>query len=165
MMTNPMSTAGDIIVGGASGAPTRLASVAGNLVLRSTGESTAPSYGSTFSASTITGNTTEPGKDSLTVNGVLFASNIASGIAVVSAPVANTSTGVAVTGLSVSCTSSPATVADFSIMVTAEASAAALITTTWSTPVFSGTTLTGFTARVVRSNTTSTTVNWLVIGR
>ena len=164
MMTNPMSTAGDIIVGGASGSPTRLASVAGNLVLRSTGESTAPSYGSTFSASTITGNTNESGKDSLTVNGVLFASNIDSGIATVT-PVANTSTGVAITGLSVSCTSSPATVADFSIMVTAEASAAALITTTWSTATFSGTTLTGFTARVVRSNTTSTTVNWLVIGR
>jgi len=164
MMTNPMSTAGDIIVGGASGSPTRLASVAGNLVLRSTGESTAPSYGSTFSASTITGNTNESGKDSLTVNGVLFASNIDSGIATVT-PVANTSTGVAITGLSVHCTSSPATVADFSIMVTAEASAAALITTTWSTATFSGTTLTGFTARVVRSNTTSTTVNWLVIGR
>lgn len=165
MMTNPMTTAGDLIVGGTSGAPARLASVAGNLVLRSTATGTAPSYGSTFSAATITGVGTEPGTDSLTISGVLKASNIASGVIDVT-PVANASTGIAVTGLSVACSASgTATEASFSVMVTANASAATVVTTTFSNPTFGTGTLTGFQARVVRTNTTVTTLNWFAIGR
>ena len=43
-MTNPMTTAGDIIYGGTSGAPTRLASVATGGILRSNGVGVAPSW-------------------------------------------------------------------------------------------------------------------------
>ncbi|MHB1794609.1 MAG: hypothetical protein ACYCPO_06545 [Acidobacteriaceae bacterium] len=43
-LTNPMTTAGDIIVGGAAGAPTRLAAGAAASVLTSNGPGVAPSY-------------------------------------------------------------------------------------------------------------------------
>ncbi|MHB1673765.1 MAG: DUF2961 domain-containing protein [Acidobacteriaceae bacterium] len=43
-MTNPMTTAGDVIVGGAAGAPTRLAAGAAATVLTSNGAGVAPSY-------------------------------------------------------------------------------------------------------------------------
>lgn len=43
-MTNPMTTPGDIIVGGTAGAPTRLAAGTAGYVLTSNGPGTAPSY-------------------------------------------------------------------------------------------------------------------------
>src|SRR4029453_18590291 len=43
-LSNPMTTAGDLIVGGASGTPTRLAAVATGAVLASTGVGTAPTW-------------------------------------------------------------------------------------------------------------------------
>ncbi|MHB8303364.1 MAG: hypothetical protein ACYDC6_11085 [Acidobacteriaceae bacterium] len=43
-LSNPMTTAGDIIIGGAAGAPTRLAAGAAATVLTSNGPGVAPSY-------------------------------------------------------------------------------------------------------------------------
>src|SRR4030095_9303329 len=43
-LSNPMTTAGDLIVGGASGTPTRLAAVATGTVLASAGVGTAPTW-------------------------------------------------------------------------------------------------------------------------
>jgi hypothetical protein len=96
--------------------------------------------------------------------GMMFAANIASGIISVT-PVANTNTGVAVIGLSVLCSAATATSANFSVLVTANSSATATQNTSFSDPSFSGSTMTGFSARILRSNTVSTSLNWLVIGR
>lgn len=49
-MTNPMTTGGDIIYGGASGTPTRLANGAAGQVLRSSGGTSAPTWANTSTA-------------------------------------------------------------------------------------------------------------------
>jgi hypothetical protein len=98
------------------------------------------------------------------VTGLMTAGNIASGTVNVT-PVANTSTGVSVTGLSVLSSAVTAAAGDFSILVIANAANANVITTTFSNPTFSGATLTGFQARIVRTNTTVTNLNWFAIGR
>lgn len=49
-LVNPMTTAGDVIVGGASGTPDRLAAVAVGSVLKSAGTGTAPAWGPPFAA-------------------------------------------------------------------------------------------------------------------
>lgn len=100
----------------------------------------------------------------ITGTGVFSAPNIASGL-VLMTPVANTTTGVAVTGLSVLCSNATAALDDFSVAVTANSAANALRTTTYSTLTFSGSTLTGLTVRVFRTDTTQTGVSWIVIGR
>jgi len=96
--------------------------------------------------------------------GIFTAENIASGVVNVT-PVANDSTGVAVTGLSVLSSNATAGAADFSVVVSANSSANTLRTSTYSNLTFSGATLTGLTARVFRTNTTTTSVSWIVIGR
>jgi hypothetical protein len=52
--TNPMTTGGDIIYGGASGVPTRLANGAANTVLRSAGGTSAPAWGPVLDSGTYT---------------------------------------------------------------------------------------------------------------
>jgi hypothetical protein len=100
----------------------------------------------------------------LSTDGMFTAANIASGLVNVT-PVANSSTGVAVTGLSVLSSAVTAGLADFSVVVSANSAADALRTTTYSNLTFSGARLTGLTARVFRTNNTTTGVSWIVIGR
>lgn len=75
-MTNPMTTAGDLIIGGASGVPDRLAagSTAGH-VLTSNGAGVAPSYQAAAGGWAVTGTTTLTGAatiSSTTPSGLLF---------------------------------------------------------------------------------------------
>jgi len=100
----------------------------------------------------------------ITGTGVFSAPNIASGLVLIT-PVANSTTGVAVTGLSVLCSNATAALDDFSVAVTANSAANAVRTTTYSTLTFSGSTLTGLTVRVFRTDTTQTGASWIVIGR
>jgi hypothetical protein len=97
--------------------------------------------------------------------GMLTSSNIASGRVSIT-PVANTVTSYAITGLSVqSSQATTATMADFSIMVTPEAKNSNISWWAYEDPTFSGTTLTGFSIYILRSNTTVTQFSWMVIGR
>jgi hypothetical protein len=114
------------------------------------------------SDSSLTGNFSVAGDTD--TGGLMTAANIASGLVNV-IPVANTSTGVAVTGLSVLSSNATAGLGDFSVVVSANSAADAVRTTTYSNLTFSGATLTGLTARVFRTNTTTTGISYIVIGR
>lgn len=57
-LSNPMTTGGDIIYGGASGVPTRLANGSAGQVLQSAGGTSAPTWGSASSAFNITSQST-----------------------------------------------------------------------------------------------------------
>lgn len=58
LMTNPMTTGGDIIYGGASGVPTRLANGSAGQVLQSNGTTLAPSWAAAPAATLVVGTTT-----------------------------------------------------------------------------------------------------------
>lgn len=100
----------------------------------------------------------------VTGSGIISASNISSGSVDIT-PVANATTGVAVTGLTVKTSAGTATAANASVLVTANSSADPFRSSSFSSLTFSGSNLTGFTVNIFRTNTTTTSVNWLAIGR
>jgi hypothetical protein len=100
----------------------------------------------------------------VTGTGIISASNISSGSVDIT-PVANATTGVAVTGLTVKTSAGTATAANASVLVTAISAADSFRSSSYSSPTFSGSNLTGFTVNIFRTNTTTTSVNWLAIGR
>lgn len=112
---------------------------------------------------TVTNNLTV--SDNATVTDLLSAGNIASGRVTIT-PVANDPTGVAVTGLSVKTSASSADAADVSVVTTAQTAVPGTVTETSASGLtFSGANMTGFTVYIYRSNTTSTSVFWIAIGR
>jgi hypothetical protein len=167
LMSNPMTAVGDIIVGTTAGAPTRVASVAGNLVLRSTAAATAPSYGGDFTATTITGGTTEPGQDSLTVSGVLKASNIAFGYHNFNSGTGANFSGAVSVGVSITvpCSAATATITSFGLFTTQWSTVPHNTSCSWENPSFAGQNLTGFTLWAHRVAAGALGVSWMVIGK
>ena len=100
----------------------------------------------------------------ITGTGMFSAPNIASG-GVSITPVANSTTGVAVTGLTVKTSAGTATASDVSVVVSANSSSDAFRSSSFSGLTFSGSNLTGFTVNIFRTNTTTTSLSWIAIGR
>ena len=94
----------------------------------------------------------------ITGTGIFSSPNVKTGTVTVN-PVANDMTAAAVTGLSVPTTAGAAVA-----LVTAITTANAFRTVAASGLTFTGTTLTGFTVYLFRTNTTATGVWWLVYG-